>query len=66
MGTADPEALEASGEGLQVGAPQGTGGEEAVEGGGHRGGVRVLGGHSGWILVVAPGEEGTQGSGGLG
>ena len=53
-------------EGLQVGAPQGTGGEEAVEGGGHRGGVRVLGGHSGWILVVAPGEEGTQGSGGLG
>ena len=66
MGTQNIEALEAGRKGLQVGTPQGTGGEEAVEGGGHKGGVRALGGQSGWVLVVDRGKEGTQGDGGLG
>ena len=66
VGAPGPEALEVSGKGLQVGTPQGTGDEEAVEGGGHRGGVKVFGGHSGWMLVVVRGKEGTQGGGGLG
>ena len=62
----DPPDLNAVGEGgygWQVGAPQGTSSEKAVEGDSHRGGIGVLEGHPGWVL--AGGEsEGARGGGG--
>ena len=42
-------------------APQGAGGEKAVERENHRGSFGVSGGHVGWIVVVGRGGEGAQG-----
>ena len=50
--TPDPEALEAGGKGLRVETPQGSGGKEAVEGGGYGGCAEVSGEHPGRTLIV--------------
>ena len=62
LGTPDPEAVEAGGQGLRVETPQGASGKKTVEGGGHRGCLRVPRGGAGRVLVGS-GCEGAQGDG---
>ena len=51
-GPPDPKFVEAGAKGLWVEAPEGAGGEEAVEGGGHKGCSGVSGGRVGWAVAV--------------
>ena len=65
LGPPNPKVVTEGGQVLQAGEPraQGASGEEAVEGGGHRGCSRVSGGSACGMLAGAESEDSRRGGG---